>query len=74
MSDDYVTLTEAARRLGVSEPAIRRRVLRGALQTFSNPQDLRTVLIRTADLNTYAVPQPVMPVSGERGGGDAMSA
>ncbi len=73
MSDDYVTLSAAAVRLGVSEPAIRRRVQRGELPVYSNPADLRSRLIRGADLERYAVPQPVTPAARERGGGgDAM--
>ncbi len=75
MSDEpqpqYVTLTEAARRLGVSEPAMRRRVERGLIPVYSSPCDLRSRLIKAADLARYTVPQPVMPAAGERGSGEA---
>ncbi len=68
---EYLSLTEAARRLGISEPALRRRVDRGQLAVYSNPIDLRSRLIKTADLERYTVPQPVMPADVERGSGEA---
>ncbi len=67
---EYLSLTEAARRLGVSEPVLRRRVLRGELPTFTNPADLRSRLIKAADVERYAVPQPVIPVGAGCGSGE----
>ena len=57
MGGEYVTITEAAARLGVSDPALRRRVLAGDLVTFTNPRDRRSRLIRLADLEAYMVPR-----------------
>ncbi len=72
---EFLTLSEAAARLGVSEPALRRRVERGQLPTFTNPGDLRSKLIRAADLDAYAVPAPVLPTGQKHGSGEgAMSA
>ncbi len=76
MSDEreYLTLREAAVCLGISEPALRRRVLRG-LPTYTNPADLRSRLIKAADLERYAVPELVTPATREHGrGGDAIDA
>jgi len=76
MSDEpqYLTIQQAARRLGLSEPALRRRVDRGLIPTFSSPLDLRSRLIRAADLDAFMVPQPITPAGWEHGGGEvAMS-
>ncbi len=73
MSDapEYVTITEAARRLGVSEPALKRRLDRNLIPTYSNPVDLRSRLIKAADVERYAVPELVTPAGWEHGGGEA---
>ncbi len=71
MSDEYVTITEAARRLGVSEPALRRRVERGLIAVYSNPDDLRSRLVKAADLDAFKLPKLLTPAPA---GGDAMSA
>jgi len=55
---EYLTIKAAARWLGVSDPAMRRRVLAGDLVTFTNPRDRRARLIRLVDLEEYAVPKP----------------
>ncbi len=65
--DQFLTLTQAARRLGLSEPALRRRIQAGVLPVFTNPRDRRSRLIRLIDLDTYAVPTPVLPVGRENG-------
>lgn len=72
--DDFLTITEAARRLGVSEPAVRRRVGRGLIPVYSNPADLRSRLIKAADLERYAVPELVTPAREHGSGEVAMSA
>ncbi len=71
-AEGYVTLSEAAARLGLSEPALRRRVERGLIPTFSNPSDLRSRLIKSADLAAYATPQPVTPARREHEGGEVV--
>lgn len=72
--DDFLTIQQAARWLGVSEPALRRRLDRNLIPIYSNPADLRSRLIKAADLERYAVPELVTPAGVERGGGEvAMS-
>ncbi len=73
MSDEYVTITEAARRLGVSEPAMRRRVERGLIPVYTNPDDLRSRLVKAADLDAFKRPRLLTP-AGQGIGGDAMPA
>ncbi len=74
MSGEYVTIAEAARRLGLSEPALKRRLDRGLIRTFTSPLDLRSRLIRAADLDAFLIPQPITPAGQNHGGGEvAMS-
>jgi transposase len=58
---DLVTCREAARRLGVSAPTLRKRIRRGDLATFVNPLNDRTKLVRVDDLETLRQPQPARP-------------
>jgi len=55
---EFLTIKAAAQWLGVSDPALRRRVLAGDLVTFTNPRDRRARLIRLSELEAYAVPKP----------------
>ena len=55
---EYLTIKAAARWLGVSGPAMRRRLHSGDLATFTNPRDKRARLVRLADLEEYAIPKP----------------
>ncbi len=71
MSGEYVTIAEAARRLGVSEPAMRRRLERGLIPVYSSPCDLRSRLVKAADLDAFKRPKLLTPAPA---GGDAMSA
>ncbi len=73
MSGEYVTIAEAARRLGVSEPALRRRVERGLIAVYSSPCDLRSRLVKAADLDAFKLPKLLTP-AGQGAGGDAMPA
>jgi len=45
---EYLMIKAAGRWLGVSDPAMRRRVRGGELPTFTNPRDKRARLIRRA--------------------------
>jgi hypothetical protein len=58
---EFIGVREASRRLGVHPRTLRRRVLSGDLQTFTNPLDARTKLIRARDLEELMRPQPVQP-------------
>ena len=74
-ASEYLTITEAARRLGVSEPALRRRIDRGLIAIYSSPTDLRSKLIKVRDLKNFMIPELVTPArQGHERGGDAMSA
>jgi hypothetical protein len=50
---EFVNIGEAARRLGTSEPAIRRRIQRGDLKAYAHPLDMRMKLLKIADLDRY---------------------
>lgn len=73
MSDEpqYMTISEACHRLGLSEPALRRRVQRGLIPVYSNPDDLRSQLVKAADVDAFKRPKLLTPAPA---GGDAMSA
>lgn len=53
---EYVSMTEAAKEVGLSDPAFRLRVQRGALPVHRDPRDWRRKLIRRADLDNYFGP------------------
>ncbi len=61
MSDDFMPLQQAARRVGVSRLTFRRRVHRGDIEVFSNPRDGRSRLVRVADLENFITPKPALP-------------
>lgn len=56
--DDYLPLNEAARRLGISEFTMRRRIAEGELPVWTDPLDRRRRLLRRRDLDRYAKPRP----------------
>lgn len=57
-TSDLVGTLEAAQRYGTTPQTLRRRVLRGQLQTFVDPLDERRRLIRVADLEAMRRPRP----------------
>lgn len=56
---EFVPLTEAARRLRISDPAMRRRVRDARVVLWSDPVDYRRRMIRVADLDRLATPRPI---------------
>ncbi len=50
---EYVTISEAAKRVGITETALRRRVRRGELRAYRDPRDLRAKLVRVDELEAY---------------------
>ncbi len=73
--EDFLTITEAARRLGLSEPAFKRRVERGLIPVYSSPCDLRSRLVKAVDLDAFKRPKLLTPApAGQGAGGDAMPA
>ncbi len=69
--EDFLTIHEAAAVLGISEPALRRRVARGMVPVYSSPCDLRSRLVKAADVDAFKRPKLLTPAPA---GGDAMSA
>ena len=59
MDGDYVPLGEAQRRLGVSLPLLRRRVLAGELPVFVDGRDRRLRLVRVEDLERLRQQRPI---------------
>ncbi len=55
----FLTFSEAAATLGVSEPALLRRVRAGHLQTYVDPTDYRVRLVDAAELEAFMVPRPL---------------
>jgi hypothetical protein len=50
MSEEWVTMTEAANRLGVKRNKISRLASRGVIQTKDNPLDARVRLVNFEEL------------------------
>lgn len=64
-TSELVGTLEAAKRYGVTPHTLRRRVLRGQLQTFVDPLDERRRLIRVRDLEEMRIPRPVVARSDQ---------
>ncbi len=56
--DDYLPLGEAAKRLGISEFTMRRRIAEGEFAVWVDPLDRRRRLLRRRDLDRYKRPRP----------------
>lgn len=61
MAEQFVTVTEAHRRAGVSLTTLRDRARRGELVLYNNPRDKRSRLVALEDLDRLLTPQPVHP-------------
>lgn len=57
--NDFVSVREAARRLGCSPPTVDRLIAAGELPAFRPPTDLRRRLVRVADLEPLKLPRPI---------------
>ncbi len=55
----FIGFGSAARHLGISEPALRRRVARGEVATWRDPLDDRRRLVRVRDLEALRSPRPI---------------
>lgn len=60
---DYLTLTEAARRLGVSRWTLYRRIDEGALPVFLSPKNRRVKLVKRSDVDALRVVESAAPVA-----------
>jgi excisionase family DNA binding protein len=65
---DYLTLTEAARRLGTSRWSLYRRVDEGALTVYQSPANRRVKLVKRTDVERLLTPVPATPVAEQKGG------
>jgi excisionase family DNA binding protein len=67
--DEFVTLTEAAKMLGISRWTLYRRVAEGALTVYQPPSHRREKFVKRADVERLATPA-VVPVaqSGKKEG------
>ena len=61
MTEGFVTLAEAAGRLGISGRSLRRRILAGELTAWTCPRDRRTKLVKADDVERLATPRPIAP-------------
>jgi len=66
-TNEFLTMSEAARAAGLSEPALRRRVQRGELTVYADPLDWRRRLIRSSDLAGYLAGRRAIPVAAMEG-------
>ncbi len=63
MADELIPVHEAARRMGVHEATIRRRVAAGEITLYGSSLNRRERLVRMADLTKYAEPRPIVRAS-----------
>ena len=59
--DEYLTLSAAARRWRISDNKHRRHVNRGDLIVYQNNADLRSRLLRRAEVEAFLRPAPAAP-------------
>jgi excisionase family DNA binding protein len=65
--EGYVTQAEAAALLGVSRWTLQERIRKAQLPVYSAPADHRRRLLRRADVEQLAQPQPVPPRQSAKG-------
>ncbi len=64
MAGQFVTITEAQRRAGVSLGTLRDRVRRGEIVVHTNPRDRRSRLVAVDDLERLMTPRPINAQDG----------
>ncbi len=57
MHDEYMTIKEAAKALGISRATIYRRVKAGELEAYQSRADRRERLVRRADIEALMRPE-----------------
>jgi excisionase family DNA binding protein len=65
--DDFLTLTQAARVLGVSRWTLYRRIDEGALTVYESPSNRRVKLVKRTDIERLAKPTIAVPVAQSEG-------
>ena len=63
--DDFVSLTEAARIMGVSRWTIYRLIKSGRLPTYEYPANRNVTLVKRADLEALMTPRPIEREEGK---------
>ncbi len=64
-ASEFIPLSRACEQLGISAPALRRRILRGDLQVFEG-LDRRERLVRHDAVKRLARPQPRVMIARRR--------
>lgn len=64
---EYLPALEAARLLGMSDAALRRRIRRGLLPVYRDPADRRFKLLKVSDLEDLVSSRRVVPVTDMEG-------
>jgi hypothetical protein len=59
---EFVPTEVAARLMGMSDAALRRRIRRGLLAVYQDPADRRFRLLRVADLEEFTVNRRAIPL------------
>ncbi len=65
MREGFVPFTQAADRIGVSRPTLRRMIADGELILYRNPRDKRQRLVALDELDRCTAPRPIAPRSEE---------
>jgi excisionase family DNA binding protein len=65
----YIPINEAARRLEVCRPHVRRLIAREGIPTYQDPRDHRRRLVRLSDIAPLMDPRPRRPAEGARATG-----
>ncbi len=60
---EYLPALEAARMLGMSDAALRRRIRRGLLPVYRDPADHRFKMLKVSDLEELVSSRRVVPVA-----------
>ena len=65
---EFIPAQRAAKLLGMSDAALRRRIRRGLLPVYRDPADRRFKLLRVSDLEQLAAARHVVPLAGPEEG------
>ena len=63
--DDFVSISEAARIVGVTRNVIYRLIAEGTLRPYASPLNRRVKLVKRAELAALMTPKPVEEAEGK---------
>lgn len=66
-ADEFITMQDAARLLGIGRMTLWRRVREGALPVYRSDRDRRKRLVKRADVEALSVPKIAAPVAESEG-------